>query len=782
MSNILNSISKRLASVKNIPVDFKDVLKIEHKVIRKQRTIRSESLKSNEALEKQDNPQLGLALSGGGIRSASFAMGVIQSLQRSCLFKEIDYLSTVSGGGYTGSAITWFNYMKEKLFKDEKQKKSGNDVVMFGGAETGTRSPDKKKNPNDFLDYIRQHGDYLTPDKELSTLSLAGQVLANSLIAVIVYFSLLLAGMFALVKLDFFEPDIEWITNLMDIPYSFAFNAAMVLLIVSIILALLASAFSLFELADSDTGYQYRMHFQKWYGVLFMWTLILFALFSMEPLRDFLSKIDILESVGKDTAGLVTLLLGVVGAVHEILAMRNAKLGKGAISGVRIWVISLLLIYGLLYATYLLAYNLNEAKRGWEIFFIILAIGLVVGWFTNLNMFGINRMYRDRLMEAFMPDPEQVKKNKWERAKKADQAMVLDMCGKGVFPFDWENEKDIEVDNVATPGPYHLINTNVVLTDSDQSKFRGRGGDNFVISPAFCGGDSILWHKTRDFVDGKMSQATAMAISGAAVNPSAGVGGKGVTRNRLVSFMMAFFHLRLGWWLPNPRKKRFLREPNFIWPGLSQGIFSKKIKEKSPFIELTDGGHFENTGIYELVRRELPIIILSQAGADPHFTLGDIANAIERVKVDFGVTIRFVKDYDLNDIIPNGDESSDPVDKRFNLSKKGFAVARINYPGKDKPGYLIVIKSLMTKDLPLSLFHYKAVNHAFPNQTTTDQFFDENQFEAYRELGYQLTKQLAGEVNNPPKKSTKKITNQVKETKTECISLSKLRNWLDQLE
>ncbi|HIO96299.1 MAG TPA: hypothetical protein EYG71_00030 [Leucothrix sp.] len=69
-------------------------------------------------------PQLGLALSGGGIRSASFAMGVTQALDRYQLFDEVDYLSTVSGGGYMGSAITWFHHQQT-----EKREGSGPELV-----------------------------------------------------------------------------------------------------------------------------------------------------------------------------------------------------------------------------------------------------------------------------------------------------------------------------------------------------------------------------------------------------------------------------------------------------------------------------------------------------------------------------------------------------------------------------------------------------------------------------------------------------------------------------
>ncbi|MCF6190182.1 MAG: patatin-like phospholipase family protein [Cocleimonas sp.] len=724
----------------NIEIDV--VFKTECAVINKQREIRS------KATHEDEMPQLGLAFSGGGIRSASFALGVTQALDRYQLFDEVDYLSTVSGGGYMGSAITWFHHQQT-----EKREGSGPELVndsdnefILGKKSIGTRATlvecEHKDEENNFLSYIRQHGDYLTPGKRLNSLSMVAQVLANSLIAVLVYFSLLLSGMFALTYIGFFEKDGWSIFNFENTTP--VVILALLLIFFSTVIAIISSVSSCDKTEDTEKGYKRRVRTQKIFGYLMVATLLLLALASMGVLQDFLKE---KSYFGSEVAGLIPLLIGGIGTLLELSNMRSVKVVKRKISNIRIWVLSLLLIYGLFYASYLIAYHYKNDALFATI--ATLAIGSFFGWFTNLNLFGINRMYRDRLMEAFMPNTSSVEKNQWAPATKADQAMVVDMCGNGVFSKNTDGTIDVNLKKIKSAGPYHIINTNIVLNDSDIAKFRGRGGDNFVISPAYSGSDSVNWHPTLDFVDGKMSHATAMAISGAALNPGTGVGGLGTTRNKLISFMMAFFHLRLGWWLTNPNarnKNKFFKKPNFIVPGLTQGVFAYNNKEDSTFIELTDGGHFENTGIYELIRRKLPIIMLSQAGADPKFTLEDIANVMERVRVDFGVTISFLDDYGLNAILPNGDNNADAIEKKFNLSKKGFAIAKVKYPDKEKLGYLIVIKSLMIKDLPLSLFHYKSVNTDFPNQTTADQFFDENQFEAYRELGYQLTKQMAEEV------------------------------------
>src|SRR5690606_8935342 len=87
-------------------------------------------------------------------------------------------------------------------------------------------------------------------------------------------------------------------------------------------------------------------------------------------------------------------------------------------------------------------------------------------------------------------------------------------------------------------GLYPLVNTNVVLVDSESDTWRNRGGGSFLLSPLYCGSDATGWVPTGCFADKELTAATAMATSGAAANPNTGPGGQGITRNRLVSFLM----------------------------------------------------------------------------------------------------------------------------------------------------------------------------------------------------------------------------------------------------
>lgn len=139
----------------------------------------------------------------------------------------------------------------------------------------------------------------------------------------------------------------------------------------------------------------------------------------------------------------------------------------------------------------------------------------------------------------------------------------------------------------------------------------------------------------------------------------------------------------------------------------------------SNYVCLSDGGHFDNMGLYELIRRRCTFIILSDAEEDQDATCEGLANAIRRCRIDFGTDIHI----DTTEIT--------------GLKKSHVVRGDIRYPGDNKPsGTLIYIKTVVTGDELPDIKEYHAKNKTFPNQSTSDQFFDETQFESYRLLGY----------------------------------------------
>ena len=107
--------------------------------------------------------------------------------------------------------------------------------------------------------------------------------------------------------------------------------------------------------------------------------------------------------------------------------------------------------------------------------------------------------------------------------------------------------------------------------NSKNAKYRNRGGDNYMLSSQFIGCSATGWsHVTKLKYPAPLTLGAAMSISGAAVNPHAGVGGKGLTRSRLVSMTLGFLNIRLGYWFENPalasknKWKKLLNRPNLL--------------------------------------------------------------------------------------------------------------------------------------------------------------------------------------------------------------------------
>jgi hypothetical protein len=190
------------------------------------------------------------------------------------------------------------------------------------------------------------------------------------------------------------------------------------------------------------------------------------------------------------------------------------------------------------------------------------------------------------------------------------------------------------------------------------------------------------------------------------------------------------FNVRLGWWVGNPRHQRGYKKsgPLNVILRLACELFGLT-SEEGKYIYLSDGGHFENLGIYELVRRRCRFIVACDAEEDHAFGFGGLGNAIEKCRSDFGIDI----DIDV-----------EPIRGR-SYSQWHCAIGRIFYSRVDqsgRDGILVYLKSSLTGDEPTDALRYAAANPEFPHQTTGDQWFDESQFESYRVLGYHIAQNV----------------------------------------
>ncbi|WP_395015753.1 patatin-like phospholipase family protein [Dongia sp.] len=708
-----------------------------------------------EALREKetDGPWLGLALSGGGIRSASFAMGVMQGLHARGVMKNFDYLSTVSGGGYIGSSLSYF------LVEHGRRNPKNQDFWFPFGArgQSGARGdrtltplwnvrhPDVASNlAVQIVSFIRQHAHYLTPTPRLGIFALVANALRAVLFSLGIYFALMVIVM-----------ALAFGTGLViRLPALGRVNLFVVLGLLAFIASAFATvAYSVFSFLDryinghdSETGEPIRRFYRR---VSIPLTVALGWLLQVQIACVALGSLPFTygwaeRHGGGDLYGAISVAIAYLGTWREKHATIIGKLKESPVwKSVWPYLYAVLAVYGILFLAYGTAQYLGDPfGANWIWFAVLVILTLLFALLTNLNLVSQHRMYRDRLMEALCPDPKSVEKGIWHPAKIAD-ALQLSVLAGGVN----SGKKKKEDPAIRIVGPYHLINTALIIPDSEKPKYSGRGADSFVLSPRFCGSDATHWLKTEQYMDDQMVLPTAMAISGAALNAHSGPDGKGMLRTPLISFLVTLFGAQLGYWAPNPGKPQQLQQTaNYLRPGLS-GLLGYRMDEHGGFLQLSDGGHFENLGLYELVRRKMDLILVSDGGQDGDFTFADLGNAIERVRVDFGVNIRFDDEcYTLEGVLPKPREAKSETWRiKFGLAKRGFALASIWYPDRQSCGVLIYVKATMVDGLPSDLYAYKAQNPEYPDQTTLDQFFDEDQFEAYRELGYNLVKQMFAE-------------------------------------
>jgi len=684
---------------------------------------------------------IGLALSGGGIRAASFALGIIQVLLNEGILQRFDYLSTVSGGGYLGSSLSWWLHQAASAQGLDTRYEAFRE--QFGSKVKGARTAAPiSPNPatgdwlkSNWLAYIRQHGNYLRPP-QVGALSLVASILRVCLYSFFVYASATIGIFAAMQSIPIGGGD------LVELIGQAACLGALALLVLMTVLygpsTWLASI-----LGSRASAILYRCRTAVWRrsGYVLAIGLAGATLVSIVVLARNLSTVAHQAFVALSGLG-----LGSIGAIYQFVVGRANSKTSTALSKVRIIVSAALLIYGLLVGAYLTSVHLPHPVL---VAIVAIVLAAAFGTFVNLNFAGISRLYRDRLMEAFLPDLAAVANNEWSLATQANVCTVAGLAGR------------LQGDGTLTPvadataqcqRPLQLINCNLVLIDSRQDLYRARGGDSFIISNRWSGSDATGWTPTTDLGDGAMSLATAMAISGAAVNPNAAPNGTGVTRDRLVSFLMSFFNVRLGYWMSNPKTPRESKAnlPNFWIPGVRQGLFARGLHENARFVELSDGGHFDNTGIYELVRRRTKLIVACEAGQDASLSMDDLANAIEKVRVDFSVFIEFNDpECPIGDLRP---KSRQPL----HTVERGFAVGRVRYPiggatSEDyEDGYIVYLQAVPLVGLPADVESYWRDDVAFPNDTTADQFFSERHLEAYRELGYAIASDFYREARRSP--------------------------------
>jgi hypothetical protein len=370
-----------------------------------------------------------------------------------------------------------------------------------------------------------------------------------------------------------------------------------------------------------------------------------------------------------------------------------------------------------------------------------IAIGVaayLISWFLgrriNVNRFSMHAVYRNRLIRAYLGSARQERHpdgftglDAHDNPRMADLLPLPD--GKALF---------------------HVVNVALNLVGGRNNAWAERKAESFTITPLACG--SAYLHRSEDVAAGKgprgayvntavyggneretgsddrrngTTLGTAITLSGAAVSPNMGYHSSPAT-----AFLMTLFNVRLGAWLANPASAsaEALREPK---PPNALFALAREMlgltTDRGAAVYLSDGGHFENLGIYEMVRRRCRYIVVVDADADPSAGFADLGNAVRKSFIDQNIEILFSPTVSIG-------SRSNPAELALD-----YAYAKISYP-EGTIGELIYIKPCYLPDVPIDVRAYGATSKAFPQEPTVEQWFSESQFESYRRLGeYQMS-------------------------------------------
>ena len=780
---------------------------------------------------------VGLAFSGGGIRSATFNLGILQALHSLGIFKCVDYLSTVSGGGYIGSCVSsLYASLQDNQLENESKDPSDKKTIFPFKHEQGKRE-------SSVFRYLRNHANYLAPDGFLDKLRIPAVLLRGIVVNFLVLMPyLLLAAIFTVWMMPnenhVNAREMVEVFGMMEMDSRFLYTKYMIGIFL-FVLALFPLIFMFFRSDRRDrlaTSWKLRQNTGHILGGYIALTGIV-AFVELQPIainafHEFkMGSFDrfeisiftgtlgtvlamfanhLLPKISKLSGAIAVYLIGFIGfatfwmiylalcdmaidwdMLHEMVEVDNhqfvindtdrlqlilliaAAVGLGIhwlrskvafinarLSIIGIWTLIVAISGAFIYhymvepipIAELSTVDMDQEEATMLGHYAIVAFGL---WLytifcVDVNFTSIHRFYRDRLSKAYIVgyhaegEDHPVKGDESDGKDKSDiQAQRVSSRSDHLHHKDTVKLSELN----SNRAPYHLINTLLNLEKAKESHKNGRHGDFFIFSKNYIGGEITGYCKTEDMEASSrhVNLATAMAISGAAAAPNAGK----VTVKPLI-FIMAMLNIRLNYWLLNPAKvngdDRKLHNSWFgrVGPAYLFRELLGKPDAKHNFVNLSDGGHIENLGVYELLRRQCRLIICGDGEADKGLAFQGLAELCRMAQIDLGIKI----EVDGLDELRRGEQH--------------HAIGTIYY-SDGRIGKLIYLKSSMLGDNNLKatlgeeqyttspyrddnlmfdenayIAYYKNKNPDFPHQTTADQFFDEAQFECYRALGYQV--------------------------------------------
>lgn len=732
--NLKNKVSKRIAILES------------HFIAARREAISGKAVKPREIVNTT-----GLALSGGGIRSATFCLGIVQELYRWGIFNQVDYLSTVSGGGYLGTFLS--SYLGSEL-KSNESPVPGPTSTVPKTPQTGT-TPTAKRVDEAFggreqglpespaLRHLRNNSKYLLNGGGWAFFRV-GIVMVTGFVT-----SLLMLLMVPLMM--------AWITRLLKFPgekttwvhvsgtgasWFFQQPYSTVVLGLAGIWLLLYLTTPLFHWLAKGRPWESR---QAWALRVFELTSSAVSLLALLAAGLCLSfpMVEFYETFGQRATEflkglslpeipdwLTGILAGVVPLILGWLSRRND-------GSARRWAEMLFFLTGplfflltfLIFASHLGVGEKHMTRDAWLGWGIVTAILLARAFFfQNINTFAPHRYYRDRLCECYLAVPGKPQQTLLERGVRC--LLQGSTPDSGQQTVGAVKSMPLTKLGASKAAPYHLINAVLNAEASPNPELRGRNGDFFLFSRHYCGSALTGYVKTEDVEKQEpgLDVGTAMAISGAAA--SSNMGWKTL---RSFRFLMTLFNVRLGYWMHRPGSKPY--------GGPGPLYFLKEmvghVNERSKFVNLSDGGHIENLAVYELLRRQCKFIVCVDAGMEPGMECSDLMRLQMYASIDFGIQMHF----DPSDLtlLPTSYSRAYAI-----LVKIDYApsTAKEGRETSDKLGWMLYLKLAVTGMEPRYVLDYRRQNPAFPHQSTGDQLYDEAQFESYRALGECAAKSL----------------------------------------
>lgn len=368
---------------------------------------------------------------------------------------------------------------------------------------------------------------------------------------------------------------------------------------------------------------------------------------------------------------------------------------------------------------------------------------VALGWMVDPNSVSMHQFYKARLVRAYL-GASNIKRRK-QRKEITESTIDDDLLLTSLK-------------NCRRGAPYHLINTTLNLVAGRDLATAQRSASSFILSERYCGSSRTSYRPTSEYMEGQLSLGTAVAASGAAVSPS--MGAKKPTA--ALAMLLTLLNVRLGFWAPTPNKEHWRLSQPRLWPFYLLREFLSQTNDLSSYCYLTDGGHFDNTGLYSLVERGCRYIVLVDCGADPEPCFQDLGDAIRRCRIDFGTEISL----NIEPFIADGEKPSAPCVMGKN-APSGFVAGKIRYSRKhaemlrwkldprpysredkdSRTGVIIYFKPSLIKNATADVKQYGIENALFPQQSTAHQWFDEAQFESYRRLGQSYAKEAFEHLN-----------------------------------